>query len=577
MGSGDERTRWFEDARFGLFLHWGLYSVLAGEWRGRRMEYIGEWIQAKCRIPNAEYERLAARFDPAEFDADAWVGLARRAGMRYIVYTAKHHEGFAMCRSRCDGYNIVDATPFGRDPLAELAEACARHEVALGLYYSQSLDWHERDAGGTEPTNESNFGMSWGNDWDFPDHAAKDFARYLEAKVKPQLRELLTGYGPISYIWFDCPFTITADQSRELSDLVRLLQPGCIVNSRIGHGMGEVRSLGDNQVPWAPVEGVWEAPATLNDTWGYKWFDENWKSPDVVLATLVGLAARGANYLLNIGPTPEGTLPEGSIRVLEALANWMEHNAEALHGTRPSPFPYDLAWGPVTSRPGRLYLHLTDPPADGRLVVRGLRNRVSSARILADPDAPVSCERLDDGALEVSMPPLGDAMVPVLALEIYGEASADPRLLQQGDGRFVLPAARAEIVGGREGGSPPSLDPTGILRHWYDAEYEARWTVHVSEPGAFRVEIITSAVDHSAAWQGGHRVEIAIGDQVVAAVLAADRRIESAGTRCYAQACSLCGVVRIESGGEHQLTLRPREIVARGPGLALVAVVLTPA
>lgn len=567
----EERTRWFQDARFGLFLHWGLYSVLAGEWRGQRMEYIGEWIQAKCRIPNAEYGKLAERFNPTGFDADEWVTLAKRAGMRYLVYTTKHHEGFAMYRSQVDPYNIVDATPFQRDPLAELADACKRHGLALGIYYSQSLDWHEHDAGGTEPSNASNFGMSWGNDWDFPDHSAKDFARYLEAKVKPQLRELLTGYGPIAYIWFDCPFTITEAQSRELWDLVRGLQPACIVNSRLGNGMGEVSSLGDNEVPWAPLEGVWEAPATLNDTWGYKWFDENWKPARDVLTTLVGLASRNANYLLNIGPTPEGTLPEGSVRVLRELGEWMDANAESIHGTRQSPFPSDIAYGYVTTRPGRAYLHLTDPPADGRLLLRGLRNRASAARLLSAPGEPLALSH-DDADLSIELPPLPDGLVPVAAIDIEGEAEADQRLIQQGDGRIVLPAGRAEITGGADA---PSVDRTSILRGWHDASHSAEWAFEVATPGVFLVAVVTSAVHHSGQWQGGHRVRATVGERATEAVLSADEMVVSAGTRCYPQARSFCGEVAIDRAGEHRLTLQPLEIVP-GVGLALVSVVLVP-
>src|SRR5450759_2976442 len=188
----NQRVLWLQDARFGLFIHWGLYSVLSGDWKGKRMEYLGEWIMSKFRIPNAEYSQLARQFNPQAFDADEWVRLAKATGMRYLVFTAKHHEGFAMYHSKCDPYNIVDATPFGRDPLKELAEACQRHGLTLGLYYSQDLDWHEPNGGDPGPDVVDNFGMSWGNDWDFPNYPVKNYAQYFNAKVKPQIRELLT-------------------------------------------------------------------------------------------------------------------------------------------------------------------------------------------------------------------------------------------------------------------------------------------------------------------------------------------------------------------------------------------------
>ncbi len=447
----DPRAQWFQDARFGLFLHWGLYSVPAGEWKGQRMDYIGEWIGSRFRIPIAEYGRLAERFDPQDFDADAWVRLARRAGMRYLVYTAKHHEGFAMYGSRCDPYNIVDATPFGRDPLKELAAACRRHGMTLGLYYSQDLDWHEPHGGDPGPAYPKNFGMSWGNDWDFPDYAAKNYAVYFEKKVKPQVRELLTGYGPIGLIWFDCPVSISRAQSVELWDLVRELQPGCLVNTRIGHGLGDYGSLGDNQAPSGPVEGVWETPATLNDTWGYKSFDHNWKSAAETLGALAGLAGQGVNYLLNIGPQPDGRLPQASIDILNEIGDWMEVYGEAIHGTRRSPFPCGFEWGWITRRadPPRLYLLLKDWPARP-LALSGLRNRVVAARELAAPGAELPFRQAVDGdvdELAVSLPAERPSPLPVIALDLAGAPEADQRLIAQ-DGVITLPAARARIHAG---------------------------------------------------------------------------------------------------------------------------------
>ena len=213
----DARMRWWREARFGMFIHWGLYSLPAGEWKGQRMPEIGEWIMSKYRIPITEYSQLTQRFNPIKFDANAVVSLAKDAGMRYLVITAKHHDGFAMYHSTHDPYNIYDATSFKRDPVAELAVACRRQELKMGIYYSQALDWHENDAGGTEPGTPLNGGgMHWGNDWDFPDQATKKYQRYFDRKVKPQLTELMTGYGPFGVVWFDTPFTINRAQSEEL-------------------------------------------------------------------------------------------------------------------------------------------------------------------------------------------------------------------------------------------------------------------------------------------------------------------------------------------------------------------------
>jgi alpha-L-fucosidase len=246
----DARMAWWRDARFGMFIHWGLYCIPAGTWKGQQMSEIGEWIMSKYRIPISEYSKLADRFNPVKFDADQWARIAKQAGMRYMIVTAKHADGFAMYHSKCDPYNVFDATPFHRDPVAELAAACQKHGLKFGFYYSQAIDLHERDAGGIAPSDGTNAGgMDWGNSWDFPDCQSKRFDRIFEKKVKPQLQELLTGYGPISAIWFDNPIGINRAQSEELYHMVRRLQPGCIMNSRLGNDQGDYDSEGDNVIP----------------------------------------------------------------------------------------------------------------------------------------------------------------------------------------------------------------------------------------------------------------------------------------------------------------------------------------
>ena len=276
---------WFKQAKFGMMIHWGLYCLPAGEWKGKRMEDIGEWCQQYFRIPNEEYHKLAGIFNPILFDAEEWVKLAKDAGMEYIVFTAKHHEGFAMYHSKVSKFNIVDATPFGRDVLAELAEACRKHDMKLGLYYSQELDWSEPNGGGYRKGKTWCGGKAyWTNNWDFPDDEHKNFAQCFEDKIKPQVTELLTEYGDLCLIWFDTPNVITPEQSDELYALVKKYQPNCLVNSRIGNGRGDYRSAGDNEIPDDDKGAMlFETPATLNDTWGYKAFDNNWKDAKTVL------------------------------------------------------------------------------------------------------------------------------------------------------------------------------------------------------------------------------------------------------------------------------------------------------
>ncbi len=312
---------WFGQAQYGMMVHWGLYALLGGEWRGERMPTIGEWAQSYFRIPNHEYGRLTHAFNPVLFDADAWVRLALDSGMRYLVVTSKHHDGLALFRSRVDEYNVCDATPFGRDVIAELAEACQRHGLKLGLYYSQDLDWHEPNGGGYRHGHTNAGCMSWTNDWDYPDNANKDYSQCFEAKIKPQVEELLCNYGDLLLIWFDTPLTLSPQHSRELFELVKRHQPHCLVNSRLGNGLGDYRSWGDNQIPDEQMPaGLFETPATLNDTWGYKAFDQNWKSWQEVLRLKRHLNGRGINYLLNVGPDHLGRIPGPCQQVLLRVA-----------------------------------------------------------------------------------------------------------------------------------------------------------------------------------------------------------------------------------------------------------------
>src|SRR5450432_1364792 len=261
--SQDAKMKWFREAKFGLFIHWGLYAIPAGEWKGQPIAGIGEWIMNRATIPVTEYAQLASQFNPVKFDAEEWVKLAEDAGQKYIVITSKHHDGFAMYRSAVSKYNVFDATPFHRDPLKELAAACARHGIKFGFYYSQSQDWHEPNGAG--------------NTWDFGPDDKKDYDQYLRGKAEPQVKELLTNYGPMCLVWFDTPHMMTAERGQRFADIIRTLQPATLIDGRLG-AEGDYRSMGDNKIPDDVLSGDWEVPATVNHTWGYKKDDKDWKS-----------------------------------------------------------------------------------------------------------------------------------------------------------------------------------------------------------------------------------------------------------------------------------------------------------
>ena len=382
----DPRLDWWREAKFGMFIHWGLYAIPAGEWEGQAVPGIGEWIMYRAEIPVAEYQKLAPQFNPVKFDAKEWVGLAKRGGQKYLVLTTKHHDGFCLFGSEHTDYNIVDGTPFKRDILRELADECQRQGIRIGFYYSQTQDWHHPDGDG--------------NYWDFGE-TEQDFDSYIHDYVIPQLRELLTNYGPVGLIWFDTPKGITREQSQDLLDAVNELQPDCLVCGRLGNGIGDYASAGDNTIPGGRVELDWETPATINDTWGFKPDDHNWKSSEDLIRKLVDIASKGGNYLLNVGPTAEGVIPEPSVERLEAMGAWLEQNGESIYGSKAGPIQ-DLPWGRTTLKDGTVYVHVFEWPASGELTVPGLA--IASARLVATgAELTVSA---DTGAIAIPRIPL---------------------------------------------------------------------------------------------------------------------------------------------------------------------------
>ena len=330
-----EEIKWFKEAKYGLMLHFGLYSMLGGVYKGQRSDYYSEWIQSYCAIPNSEMEKIAKSFNPIYFDADEWARFAYECGMKYVVITTKHHDGFALFKSEADQYNCHDFSVFGRDIIKELSDACRRYGLKFGIYYSQDLDWHEKNGGGylTEPVGCA--GVSWDNSWDFPNKDEKNFEITYRNKILPQIEEIMTKYGEIALAWFDMPMTLTPEQSDEIYKLVKKHQPACLVNSRLGNGKYDYVSLGDNEIPseffeaneaeidYNSIEGFkpspygfYESACTLNDSWGYNTWNHNWKSAQTIYENKKRLNALGINYLINIGPDHLGRFPVEAQEIL---------------------------------------------------------------------------------------------------------------------------------------------------------------------------------------------------------------------------------------------------------------------
>lgn len=386
----DTKQKWFKDAKYGLFIHWGLYSILAGEYKKEKTDRIAEWIMNYLNIPVEEYRKLAGQFNPEKFNAEEIVRSAKEDwGMKYIVFTSKHHEGFAMFQSESNSYNSVYRTPCKRDFVKELADACHKYDMKFGLYYSQAQDWDDPD------------GFMYTKD-----NSRKQFQKYLDEKCKPQLREILTKYGEIALLWFDTPMGITTEQTRELVELVKSLQPNCIISGRAGNHMGDYMTTGDNFIPRLPYEGDWEVPATLNDTWGYNKYDENWKKPDDIIRLLLKINSRGGNYLLNIGPTGDGVVPQGSIDVLNEVGRFVMDNSEAIYGTkRVSVYPYELEWAQFTQKDYKLFVHILQPKL--RIELLNIANQVRKVYIVKDgSELPYTCGKVCEGDsfIEIELP-----------------------------------------------------------------------------------------------------------------------------------------------------------------------------
>lgn len=409
--SHDQRMKWWRDARFGMFIHWGVYSVPAGVWDGTNVTRSGaEWIMNRGRISMADYGKFPAQFDPEKFNADEWVRIARDAGMKYIVITAKHHDGFAMFHSKASAFNIYDATPFKRDPLKELAAACAKAGIKLGFYYSQAQDWNHPG------------GAAAGGHWDPAQDG--DMDKFIDEVDIPQIKELFSNYGKVAVIWWDTPIGMTSERAEKLLPLLKM-QPDIISNNRLD----SKKITGDygtpeNKIPTNALASDWETCMTMNHTWGFRSYDHEWKSTETLVRNLVDIASKGGNFLLNVGPTSEGLIPEPSVERLKEMGDWMKVNGEAIYGTTKSPLKSPPSWGRVTQKRNTLYLHVFDWSADGKIVVPGLKNKVASATLMATGESLKTSNAA--GGVVVSVPTSApDRISSTVVLKLKGAPEVD--------------------------------------------------------------------------------------------------------------------------------------------------------
>lgn len=359
---------WFTQAKYGLFIHFGLYSLLAGEYKGERTRGLAEWILNNADIPLEEYRALAKEFNPVNFVADAICQKAKAWGMRYVCLTSKHHDGFALYASKVSKYNSVEASPCQRDFVRELQIACQKYDLVFCLYYSQAQDWDDPDGYRA-----------------YHDNSSKQFERYFYGKCLPQVKELLTNYGPLGMLWFDTPMGMTKEQSQELRQTVKELQPRCLISGRIGHGQSDFLSTQDNRIPAKPIEKLWEVAGTMNDSWGYKYYDHNWQSAETVIHKLLRVVARGGNYLLNVGPDGSGKIPLACENELDKVGKWLSQTADSVYATATLPlYVYEVPNYCFTYKKNKLFISFFTPQElKGKSVdIPNIANNIVSARWL---------------------------------------------------------------------------------------------------------------------------------------------------------------------------------------------------
>lgn len=475
-----DRTALFRDGNYGMFIHFGLYSHLGGKWKGETFFGIGEWIMRQMKIPVADYMALAREFNPSEFDAKAIACLARDAGMKWIIVGSKHHEGFAMFKSS-HPFNIVDATPFGRDPMKELSEACRAEGLGFGFYYSHFQDW-------TAP------GGARGPD-KYPDGTPATFERYFREKCYPQVREICSNYGPLQYIWFDTPGTMPKELVLELEQLVRSTQPGALLCSRIGHGLGDYVSKGDMEVPPRNIEGLWETCDTTNDSWSFAWYDDNWKDSREILRRLVNTVGRGGTYLLNIGPDGKGRVPPQAAKYLLKAGEWIRRHPQVVYASGPSPWGCALPWGDVTKRDNLLQLVVFDRPLDGRLLLPGVRSSVASATLLSgEKRLPLAATKRGTW-LEIALPASqSEKLAEVVELKLQDKIDIDQVLGIHPNCAVTLLVEFAEVSGAVKK-ELRWMEKFGEWKHvtqtgQWSPEGRALWTVDVAEAGDYAVELL---------------------------------------------------------------------------------------
>jgi alpha-L-fucosidase len=508
MKTRDERLAWFREARFGMFIHWGAYSPAGGVWNGKPVEGYAEHIMRKEKIPALVYQdKLVATFNPTQFNADEWVATAKRAGMSYMIITSKHHDGFAMYDSDASDYNVVKASAWKHDPMKDLKEACKKHGIKFGFYYSQAWDWHHPDAPGNDwergnPGGDKRLfgGAKW---WEGNPQLVERVTNYVDTKVIPQVKELIAKYDP-DIMWFDTPGKMPPELNIKVLKAVREAKPTLVVNSRICQpvpkgpeaNFGDYQSTTDKPAEFPPHDGEWEGIPTTNESYGWHAEDKSHKPPAHFITLLAKAAARGGNILLNIGPMGTGKFDPKDVAILNGIGAWMKVNGDSIRGTERTPLPVQ-SWGESTRKGNTLYLHVFNWPTRGRIVVGGLKTPVKKAYLLSEPGTALAVQKLGDKDIVVKAPDKApDPTDTVIALELAAAPAADPaRLIGNDVPLETLRAFDGKLVGGLSFGAGKDRD--SYVQGWTGTNQSVRWPLRLRERVVYDLGVEYSAEKES--------------------------------------------------------------------------------
>lgn len=491
----DKRLQWWRDAKFGMFIHWGVYSLPGGEWKGKKVSGYAEHLMRKEKIPRSEYLQLAHQFNPVQFNADEWVKNAKAAGMNYLIITAKHHDGFAMYDSKVSDYNIIQQTAWKHDPMADLSAACKKYGLKFGFYYSHAFDWEHPDAPGNDwdyqnPGGDLNLhdGRNW---YDLHPELLTKAVKYVNEKVIPQIKELLIKYHP-DILWFDTPQKLPLSENIRILKAIRETDQNVVVNGRLVRGpnnlmMGDYKNTGDRPAEFAPVTGDWEAIPTTNESYGYSKFDDSHKPVKFFVQLLAKAASRGGNLLMNIGPMGNGAFDAKDVNILQGIGKWIDKNSESIYQTHASPLALQ-SWGVTTMKKNLIYLHVFNWPADGKLVVGGIKSNINKAYFLTDKTQKnLPIEFLHSADITISVPLMApDTSNTVIVLDMKGDVETDPTRVVDSNVPTRLLAFDAKL-NGKGFGFGDGKSNAYFVEGWTSKDQSVSWFFRCVEPTSFKV------------------------------------------------------------------------------------------